>query len=159
MAPSPVTEDYYMILEVQHDATPDQITKSYRRLALKLHPDRNAEAGSTQAFQLVSPSDLLRPENIQGHLLVDLYEVQHECFSDTKLCSSARPTRHLTTKSNAERTISSTLPYNEAMPKLKARKRKHRARLLLLLRTRKHLTSSPKSPHSKERKKNALRCG
>jgi len=94
MAPSPITEDYYMILEVQQDATPDQITKSYRRLALKLHPDRNAEAGSTQAFQLVSPSDLLRPDNIQGHLLVDRYEVQHEYFIETKLCSSARPTRH-----------------------------------------------------------------
>ena len=56
MAPSPITEDYYMILEVQQNATSDQITKAYRRLALKLHPDRSAEGGSTQAFQLVSDS-------------------------------------------------------------------------------------------------------
>jgi curved DNA-binding protein CbpA len=54
MAPSPITEDYYMILEVQQNATPEQIAKSYRRLALKLHPDRKAEGGSTQAFQSVS---------------------------------------------------------------------------------------------------------
>ena len=54
MAPSAITEDYYAILEVQQNATSEQITKSYRRLALKLHPDRKAEGGSTQAFQLVS---------------------------------------------------------------------------------------------------------
>lgn len=56
MAPSPITEDYYTILCVQQDATSDQIKKSYHRLALKLHPDKKAEGGSTQAFQLVSES-------------------------------------------------------------------------------------------------------
>jgi len=94
MAPSPVTEDYYKVLEIQFDATPDQISKAYRRLALKLHPDRNAEAGSTQAFQLVGQtSDLIQSGNIQDHLLVDQYEVKHESCSNTRLCSSARPTR------------------------------------------------------------------
>jgi curved DNA-binding protein CbpA len=42
-----------MILEVVQTATPEQITKSYRRLALKLHPDRNAKHNATEAFQLV----------------------------------------------------------------------------------------------------------
>ena len=56
MAPLPITEDYYAILCVQQDATSDQIKKSYYRLALKLHPDKKAEGGSTQAFQLVSES-------------------------------------------------------------------------------------------------------
>jgi curved DNA-binding protein CbpA len=53
MAQSPVTEDYYAILEVDQTATPELITKSYRRLALKAHPDRHAHGGSTQLFQLV----------------------------------------------------------------------------------------------------------
>ena len=56
MVPPPVTEDYYLVLEVSQSATAEQITKSYKRLALKLHPDRNAEGSSTQAFQLVSCS-------------------------------------------------------------------------------------------------------
>jgi len=56
MAPPVATEDYYMILELKLNATPRQITKSYRRLALKLHPDRKAEGGSNEAFQLVSGS-------------------------------------------------------------------------------------------------------
>lgn len=51
MAPSTVTEDYYFVLEVDQFATTDFITKAYRRIALKLHPDR--KDGSTKAFQLV----------------------------------------------------------------------------------------------------------
>ncbi|GAB7325659.1 hypothetical protein MBLNU13_g09636t1 [Cladosporium sp. NU13] len=53
MSSSNATEDYYMILEVLRTATSEQITKSYRRLALKFHPDRIANGGSTQAFQLL----------------------------------------------------------------------------------------------------------
>lgn len=57
-----------MILEVQQNATSDQITKAYRRLALKLHPDRSAEGGSTQAFQLVSDfSKIVVLEAAQHH--------------------------------------------------------------------------------------------
>ncbi|KAK1810769.1 hypothetical protein LTR12_014853 [Friedmanniomyces endolithicus] len=54
MAPSLITEDYYMALEVTQTATSELITKSYRRLALKVHLDRNAKDGSTQAFQLLA---------------------------------------------------------------------------------------------------------
>jgi len=35
--------DLYKILEVSRDASPDEIKKSYRRLAKKLHPDRNPD--------------------------------------------------------------------------------------------------------------------
>lgn len=42
-----------MVLEVVQTATPEQVTRSYKRLALKRHPDRNAEHDATEAFQLV----------------------------------------------------------------------------------------------------------
>lgn len=42
-----------MILEVEQAAAPEVIIKSYKRLALKLHPDRNIEYNATEAFQLV----------------------------------------------------------------------------------------------------------
>ena len=53
MAPSPITDDYYKVLEVEQIATRELITKSYKRLALKLHPDRNTKQDATEAFQLV----------------------------------------------------------------------------------------------------------
>ncbi|KAI2630316.1 DnaJ-domain-containing protein [Hypomontagnella submonticulosa] len=53
--PSAPTFDYYSTLEVESTATPQEITASYRRLALIHHPDRNpgnAEA-ATATFQKI----------------------------------------------------------------------------------------------------------
>ena len=35
--------DYYTVLGVNRDASEDDIKKSYRKLAMKYHPDRNSE--------------------------------------------------------------------------------------------------------------------
>ncbi|KAI1181817.1 hypothetical protein F5B17DRAFT_239641 [Nemania serpens] len=80
MAPAPVTEDFYMILEVDQTATIEAIIRSYKRLALKHHPDRNAGRDTTAAFQLLGKAyetlrddskrrayDLLYPTLKRGH--------------------------------------------------------------------------------------------
>lgn len=44
--------DYYEILDVSNDASADEIKKSYRRLAMKFHPDRNTDdAGAEEKFK------------------------------------------------------------------------------------------------------------
>lgn len=46
--------DYYKILEVNKDASDDEIKKSYRKLAMKYHPDRNKEKEAETKFKEIS---------------------------------------------------------------------------------------------------------
>lgn len=48
------TRDYYEILELPKDASTEDIKKTYRKLALKYHPDRNKEAGAEEKFKEIS---------------------------------------------------------------------------------------------------------
>jgi molecular chaperone DnaJ len=44
--------DYYDVLSVAKDASKDDIKKSYRRLAMKFHPDRNKnDTGAEKKIQ------------------------------------------------------------------------------------------------------------
>jgi DnaJ-class molecular chaperone len=57
MAPVEITDDYYAILEIHHMASANDIKKSYRRLAILRHPDKNQnKPDATASFQLVSVS-------------------------------------------------------------------------------------------------------
>ena len=50
-----MADSFYSILEVSENATPDEIKKSYRRLSMKHHPDKNKnDPESTNKFQKIS---------------------------------------------------------------------------------------------------------
>lgn len=51
MPVSQTKRDYYDVLGVERDAAPEQIKKSYRRLAHKYHPDRNPNADAETRFK------------------------------------------------------------------------------------------------------------
>lgn len=49
--------DFYAALEIQRDATSDQIKKQYRKMALKYHPDKAGDSQDAAAkFELIQKS-------------------------------------------------------------------------------------------------------
>ncbi|MBS1145555.1 MAG: hypothetical protein H6R14_2961 [Proteobacteria bacterium] len=55
-----MNSDPYEILGVSHDATPAELKRAYRRLAMRWHPDRNDHPHATERFKEISAAyDLL----------------------------------------------------------------------------------------------------
>ena len=66
----PMSSDYYEILGVARDASPEQIKKAYRQLAMKLHPDVATEADAGERFKKVAEAY----EVLQDPKKRDLYD-------------------------------------------------------------------------------------
>ncbi|MCD9645157.1 DnaJ, sub C member 18 [Datura stramonium] len=49
-----IKKDYYTILDLEKSCSVEEIKKAYRKLSLKVHPDKNKAPGSKEAFKKVS---------------------------------------------------------------------------------------------------------
>jgi len=57
-------DDYYRALELNMNASIDEIRKSFRTLALKYHPDKNKDEGSKEKFmKIVEAYEVLSDES------------------------------------------------------------------------------------------------
>ncbi len=65
-----MSTDYYDVLGVSRDASPEQIKKAYRRLAMKLHPDVATEPDAAERFKKVAEAY----EVLQDPKKRDLYD-------------------------------------------------------------------------------------
>jgi len=73
--PSTTKRDYYEILSVQRNASLDEIKKSYRKLAMQFHPDRNpgnkaAEEKfkeASEAYEVLSDTEKRQRYDAYGH--------------------------------------------------------------------------------------------
>ncbi|XP_067615136.1 dnaJ homolog subfamily B member 12 [Eurosta solidaginis] len=64
--------DYYEILSVKKEATDSEIKKSYKKLALLLHPDKNKAPGASDAFKAVGNAAAILTD-VEKRKQYDLY--------------------------------------------------------------------------------------
>lgn len=65
-------KDYYEVLNVTRESTDSDIKKSYKRLALQLHPDKNQAPGAVEAFKAVGNAVAVLTDD-QKRKAYDLY--------------------------------------------------------------------------------------
>ena len=71
--------DYYEILDVSKDVSGKDLKKSYRRVAMKFHPDRNPDdkeaeekfKEASEAYEILSDSQKRAAYDQYGHAGVD----------------------------------------------------------------------------------------
>lgn len=80
----PSEKDYYTLLGVPRNATPEQLRRAYREAAQRLHPDKNVAPGETELFLEVGQAyeTLIDPESRAAYD-VELAEQESELSAES----------------------------------------------------------------------------
>lgn len=77
--------NYYEILGVAENATPDEVTKAYRRLAMKWHPDRYKGEDATEKMALINEAyQVLRDATTRAQYDCELARYKTYCSETRK---------------------------------------------------------------------------
>ncbi|KAM8889479.1 dnaJ homolog subfamily B member 12b isoform 1-T2 [Synchiropus picturatus] len=87
-------KDFYEILGVEKDASEDELKRSYRKLALKFHPDKNHAPGATEAFKAIGNAYAVLSNAIKR-------QQYDQCGEETR-----HPSSHSSNNNNFESDIS-----------------------------------------------------
>ena len=66
------TKDFYEILSVSKETSDEDIKRAYKKLALKLHPDKNKATGADEAFKSESSSTSVTRQWLYRSLVLDV---------------------------------------------------------------------------------------
>uniref|UniRef100_A0A1D1XTJ7 Chaperone protein dnaJ 49 n=2 Tax=Anthurium amnicola TaxID=1678845 RepID=A0A1D1XTJ7_9ARAE len=73
-------KDYYQILGLERNCTVEDVRKAYRKLSLKVHPDKNKAPGAEDAFKAVSKAFQCLG-NEESRKLYDISETEEPTYS------------------------------------------------------------------------------
>ena len=80
-----MAEDYYQVLGVDKKASADDIKKSYRKLALKWHPDKNVGQDTTHKMQLINEAFYVLKDEEKRKQFDTIYFKQNVVDSKSKV--------------------------------------------------------------------------
>jgi curved DNA-binding protein CbpA len=123
-----VSLNYYELLNIDSDATFDQIQKAFRKLSKVYHPDQSGSISNDRAFREITEArdclvDPDRRKEYDRALLGDSISGQHE-YKTSETGSPAEPSSNQKTSSSDRRSQTSASPFQQATPIRKSIKRR-----------------------------------
>ncbi len=79
-----MSKNYYEILNIDKNASKDDIKKAYRKLALQYHPDKNNDIGAEDKFKEIGEAyDILYNDqgNNNNNIIFNPFDIFHSAFS------------------------------------------------------------------------------